>query len=131
MYIKGDLFKQEFQKLKEKVSWLKESSVNFVLVLPSEDPKKAKEQIQGLLKTVIGTNLLPFLSEEEENPYLGIKLEPVEKALIFHIQIRESLTQIFSDPLNKVDEVKSFFDEDFYIFLRFALKTNFGIDDLL
>lgn len=45
VFIKGDQFKQEFQKIKERISWIKESSVNFVLILPSEDPKKTKEEI--------------------------------------------------------------------------------------
>lgn len=100
--------------------------MNFVVVLPTPDPKKAKEEIQELLKAVMDTNIVPFLSDSEDNPYLGIKLEPLEKELVFHIEIKEGLTQIVSDPLNKVDEIKSLFDEDFYIFLRFVIKTNFN-----
>lgn len=45
IYHRGDRFKQEFGRLKSKASWLNEKSGNFVMVLPCDDPKKAKEEM--------------------------------------------------------------------------------------
>jgi|JI10StandDraft_1071094.scaffolds.fasta_scaffold1926566_1 hypothetical protein len=84
-YLRGDKFKMRLNKLKEKVKWLQDSSINFVVILPSEDPKKAKQDIEELLRAVMSTNILPFLSDSEDNPYIGFKLEPLEKELVFHI----------------------------------------------
>lgn len=76
-------------------------------------------------------NLLPFLSDSEENPYIGFKVEPLEKEVVFHIEIKEGLQQVINPPLDKFDEVKSIFDESFYIWLNFAISTNFNVEDLL
>lgn len=101
-------------------------------MLPSDDPQKAKEELSALIQLITNINLLPFLEDQSEsNPFISIKLEPIEKCLIFHVQIKQGLTQVVKDPLNKFDEVKSFFDEDFYFMFQFLLKSNFSINDLL
>lgn len=48
-------------------------------------------------------NLLPFLSDSEENPYIGFKVEPLEKEVVFHIEIKEGLQQVINPPLDKFD----------------------------
>jgi molybdopterin-guanine dinucleotide biosynthesis protein A len=63
------------KSLKDKgVNWLNENLGNFVAILPCDDPKKTKEEMAALIKSLSKSGTLPFLEEEgAENPYVGIK----------------------------------------------------------
>lgn len=55
-------------------------------MLPSDDPQKAKEELSVLIQLITNINLLPFLEDQSEsNPFISIKLEPIEKCLVFHV----------------------------------------------
>lgn len=62
---------------------------------------------------------------------MDIKLDPLEKALVFHIELKEPLMEIVSGPTEQFDAIDSLFDENFYIFLKICFETNFSINDLL
>ena len=65
IYHRGDRFTEQIKNLKSKgASWLNENTANFVALLPCDDPKKTKEELAGLLKSLSGSGQFPFLEGE-------------------------------------------------------------------
>lgn len=65
---------------------------------------------------ILGSGMVPFLTEEEDNPFLAIKLKPLEDCLIFHIEIKPALANLMKGPMNQFDAVDSSMNKDFYLF---------------
>jgi hypothetical protein len=84
-----------------------------------------------MLATLTSSGALPFLEGGDDNPYIALRFEPLEKLLVFHVELKEPLMQLFAEPVSKFDGIDALFGEDFYFYLKGTLRTNFSLEQLL